>query len=485
MSPTLVGCWSALTLTLGAAAPPRVPPPDRGAAHPGVLAITRIHVVPMTRDTVLRDATVLVRDGRIVRVGPAATVAVPAGAAVLDGRGRYLIPGLADMHVHLFADDAAVPDSAAPAELGVMLAAGVTAARLMIGTPLHLALRADVDAGRLPGPQLWVASPQVSGEDGELTLVARTEAEARAAVQHAADHDYDFVKLTNGISRPVYDALIAEARARGIGVVGHVDPAVGIGRALETGQQLEHLDGFFEAVLADSASTTTSVTQAGLFSRAAWASLDHIDDRKVAELAAATGRAGAFVGPTHHIFNRAFGTGWPDSVIRAWPDWNLWPPDKRERYLRARARYWSEAAREFRTPERLRRYVAVRHALVRGIQAAGGKILAGSDAPEWFNAYGWGLHRELEELVSAGLTPFQALAAATTTPAEFLGAAAHWGTIEPGKRADLVLLTANPLEDIRHTQRIDAVVVGGRHVPADSLAAMVRRAARAIAPSRP
>jgi imidazolonepropionase-like amidohydrolase len=261
-----------------------------------------------------------------------------------------------------------------------------------------------------------------------------------------------------------------------------VDPAVGVRRALETGQQLEHLDGFFEAVLADSAAGMPSVTQMGLFQAASWASLDHIDDRKVAELAALTGRAGAFVGPTHNVFNNAFGVGWSDSAIASWPDLQLWPRARLEGYRRARARYWSAAAAEFRTPERRRRYVAVRHALVKGIHDAGGRILAGSDTPEWFNSYGWGLHRELQELVAAGLTPYQALAAATVHPAAFLGQEREWGTIETGKRADLVLLAGNPLADIRNTERIAGVLVGGRHLPQDSLPGLVARAAQAIAP---
>ena len=471
----LAGYCGALALTFA-------PPGDRGTAHPGVVAITHANVVPMTSDTVIADATVLVRDGRIVAVGPAARVTIPRGAVIIDGRGRYLMPGLADMHVHLFADDSATHDSTGPAELGVMIATGVTVARFMIGTQQHLTLRQQVAAGEIVGPQLWVASPQVTGEDGEHTLLARTPDEARAAVQRAADAGYDFIKLTNSITPPVYDAVINEARARGIRVVGHVDPAVGVRRALETGQQLEHLDAFFEAALADTAPYRLSVTQGGLFSRAAWGTLDYIEDRKVADIAAATGRAGAFVGPTQNVFNHAFGTGWSDSVLQSWPDWRLWPPAKRDRYLRARTRYWSAQALEFRTDARRQRYVDVRNALVKGIHDAGGKILAGSDAPEWFNTYGWGLHRELQALVAAGLTPYQALVAATRNPAEFLGASQQWGTIETGKRADLVLLDANPLTDIRHTLRIAAVVVGGRHFPADSLQAMVQRAARALAP---
>ncbi len=476
MTLSLIGYCSAMALSLA-------PPGDRGSAHPGVVAITHTNVVPMTSDTVIADATVLVRDGRIVAVGPAARVTIPRGATVIDGRGRYLMPGLADMHVHLFADDSATHDSAGPAELGVMIATGVTVARFMIGTPQHLTLRQQVAKGEIVGPQIWVASPQVTGDEGELTFIARDSAEARAAVQRAAADGYDFIKLTNNITLPVYEAVIAAAQQAGIRVVGHVDPRVGVRRALETGQQLEHLDGFFEAALADTASATRSVTQGGLFSRTAWATLDYIDDRKVADIAAATGRAGAFVGPTQNVFNNAFGTGWSDSVLHSWPDWALWPAAKRDLYLRARTRYWSAQALEFRTAARRQRYVDVRNALVKGIHDAGGKILAGSDSPEWFNTYGWGLHRELQALVAAGLTPYQALVAATRNPAEFLGASQQWGTIEIGKRADLVLLHANPLEDIRHTLGIEAVVVGGRQFPAESLRAMVERAARALQPS--
>ena len=133
----------------------------RGALAPGVLAIANVNAIPMTRDTVIRDGTVLVRDGRIVAVGR--NVTIPTGARRIDGRGKYLIPGLADMHTHLYSDDDAVPDTAAAAELGVMVANGVTTARLMIGTPQHLVLRRAVAAGDIVGPQLWVASPHLVG----------------------------------------------------------------------------------------------------------------------------------------------------------------------------------------------------------------------------------------------------------------------------------------------------------------------------------
>jgi imidazolonepropionase-like amidohydrolase len=343
-----------------------------------------------------------------------------------------------------------------------MIANGVTAARFMIGTPEHLTLRRDIAAGRVLGPQLWLAGPHLTGRDALNARVVTTPDAARTAVRDIAAAGYDFVKITSDLTRPVYDAIVDEARLRNIRVVGHVEGEVTVARALEARQQIEHLDGYFEAALTDSAPMRTSVTQGGLFRLDAWRSMDFIDDRKLDSLAGATARAGVWSSPTLMVFNRAFAGGQPDEEIRARPDFRLMPAAVRDLYLRAGTRYWSAANAEVRTPARRARYVQVRNRLVKAIADSGGRILAGSDTPEWFHVYGFGLHRELAALVDAGLSPYQALTAATRAPAEFLGAASEWGTIAPGRRADLVLLTANPLADIRNTTRIDAVAIGGR-----------------------
>lgn len=474
MRPYTLAILGAVVLTADAGAQP-----SRGALTPGTIAITDVAVVPMTSDTVLRGQTVLVRDGRIAAVGPSASVSVPAGARRVDGRGRYAIPGLTDMHTHLYSDDA-TPDSAGPAELGVILANGITAARLMIGTPEHLVLRRDVIAGRTLGPQLWVASPQFAGREYENGVVVTTPEEARAAVRRVAEAGYDFIKLTLFISRPVFDAIVDEAAGLRVKVIGHVDPQVGVARAIEAAQQIEHLDNYFVAVLADSAPMQTSVDGGGVFQLRAWESLDHMDDAKIARIAGATARGGIWSAPTLTVFNRAFAMGESDEEIKSRPDWSMLPPHIRTGYMTARTRYWAPANAEVRTEARRRRYVDVRNKLVKAIADSGGKLLASSDSPEWLHAYGWALHRELEAFVGAGLTPYQALVAATRNPAEFLGATAEWGTIERGKRADLVLLSANPLEDIRNTQRIEGVSVGGRWLDRSELDGMIRRGTRAI-----
>lgn len=453
---------------------------SRGALTQGSFAITGVNVIPMSADTVFRNATVLVQDGRIAAVGPARSVRIPPGTRTIDGTGKYLIPGLADMHGHLYTDGE-VADSLAPYELGVFLANGITTARMMIGTPEHFALRRGIEAGSILGPQLWIASPELTGRPADHAHVVTTPEEATAAVTSVVDSGYDFIKITNFITRPVYDAILAEAKRRGVRVDGHVDPQVGLARAFEAGQAgIHHLDSYFEAVLADSAPMRESVTQVGHFRLRNWASMDYMDDRKIQAIAGATVRAGVWSTPTLTLFDYAFAIHESDSAIRSRPDWKLMPPGMRQLYLRARTQYWTPANEEVRTLRRRQRYVEVRNKLVKAIVDSGGKVMTGSDAPDWFMSPGWTLHRELAQFVEAGLTPFQALQAATVNPSHFLHAQAEWGTIERGKRADLVLLSANPLENIRNTTQIEGVSVGGKWIPRTELDQMVDVAIRKI-----
>jgi imidazolonepropionase-like amidohydrolase len=207
-----------------------------------------------------------------------------------------------------------------------------------------------------------------------------------------------------------------------------------------------------------------------------WATLDYVDDRKIDRIAGETARSRTWTTPTLTMFKEAFGLGQPDSMIRSRPDWRMMPASARDLYLGARKSYWAKAPSEARRT----RWIGVRNRLVKAIADSGGRILAGSDTPEWFLGYGFTLHRELESLVAAGLTPWQALAAATRNPAEFLHALDEWGTVEPGKRADLVLVAGNPLEDIRNTARIEGVAVGGRWLPKTELAGLVAAATRQL-----
>ena len=451
----------------------RVAPASRTPLTPGVLAISRVNLISMESDRILANATVVVRDGRIAEVGPSGKVRIPAGARTIDGRGRYLIPGLGDMHAHLFSDSDAA-DSVGPYELRAMVANGITATRLMMGTPEQLELRRRVIAGQIAGPQMWLASPEFAGRaygDFHGEAVPNAEA-ARAAVRRSVGAGYDFLKMTLFVGREAYDALSDEAARLGIPVVGHVDPAVGVPHALALGQHIEHLDNYVEQILADTAPMRTSVSDRGVYKPDNWLSLDYVDQRKLARIAGLTARSGTYTTPTLTIFRNAFALGVPEDRVRVWPDYRMYPAEVKALYRKSQDQYWARPA-----PEALRlRWVEARNRLVKAIADSGGRIMAGSDAPEFFHSYGWTLHRELESLVAAGLTPYQALAAATRTPAQFLGASAEWGTIARGKRADLVLLSANPLADITNTTRIVGVAVGGRWFGEAERGQMIREA---------
>src|SRR5918997_6134571 len=251
--------------------------PARAQEAGRVTAFENVNVIPMDRERVLKNQTVVVRDGKIVEVGDARRVRVPEGALRVDGRGKYLVPGLIDMHTHLFSDDD-FPDRLAGDELTLMLANGVTTVRLMIGTPEHLLMRAKVARGEMPlAPTLYVASPQLTGNARYAESNGRhvtTPEQARQAVRDFKAAGYDFIKMTNFITPEVYDAATETAREVGIRVVGHVDTRVGVRRALAAGQQIEHLDAYLESVLRDDAPSKASVSDTGVWRKPNWESLD-------------------------------------------------------------------------------------------------------------------------------------------------------------------------------------------------------------------
>lgn len=459
----------AMLLLAAVAGPSRASPssaqrsPAGAQAKDAAIAFMNVNVIPMDGERVLKDQTVVVRAGRIAELGDAAKVKAPAGALQIDGRGKYLVPGLIDMHAHLFSDEE-FPQHLAGDELGIMIANGVTTIRLMTGTPAQLVLRAKVAKGEQLGPTIYAASPQLAGQAyGKVWngYVVTTPQEAQRAVRASKAAGYDFIKLTTAITPQVYDAVIETAREVGLRVIGHVDPRVGTARALAVGQQIEHLDSYMESVLRDDAPMKVSVSDYGVWKKPNWESLDYVDENKVTALAQATARAGIYTTPTLTFFKLCFVVPQSDEELRARPDYRFYPEKLRERLFAAHRKFWTDPP----SAERRQHYQRIRDKLVKTIHDAGGKIMAGSDSPELFLVYGFTLHRELQNLVAAGLSPYAALEAATRTPAEYLKGLDTFGTIERGKRADLLLLDGNPLDDIANTERRAGVMVRGRWLP--------------------
>jgi imidazolonepropionase-like amidohydrolase len=449
-----------LMLVLGLSGPGIYASPLVETRAETVVAFLNVNVIPMDKERVLLNQTVIVRNGLITEIGDAKRLKVPKAARRIEGAGRFLIPGLTDMHVHLMSDDDEFPDALAEDELKIMVAHGVTTVRMMTGTPEQLVLRARSARGEIIAPTMYLASPQFIGKKSTNAYVVTTETEGREAVRKAKRDGYDYLKMTTNLKAEVYEAIVDEARKENIRVVGHADSRfIGLARALKAGQQIEHLDSYLEALLPESSPIKGSVSDIYLYNAKNWESLDYLDESKIPELARATVQSNPFSVPTLTLFKYTVGIGRTEESIRAQSDIRFYPPKVIDLWLGVNKRLAATRA----SAERRAKYVAIRDKIVRAIHDAGGKIMAGSDTPEWLLLYGFTLHRELKTLNEAGLSNYVVLSAATRTPAEFFGTLNQTGTIEKGKRADLVLLEANPLKDISNTEKRAGVMLKGRY----------------------
>jgi imidazolonepropionase-like amidohydrolase len=423
-------------------------------------AFVGVNVIPLDKERVLQNQTVIVKNGLIAEIGDAKKIKVPKDAVAIDGKGKFLIPGLVDMHTHLLSDGDDYPDSIAEDELRVMVANGVTTIRFMIGTPEQLVLRARSAGGEIIAPRIYSASPHLTGKEQGNNFVVNTAEEAREAVRKSKAAGYDFIKITTFIKPEVYEAAVDEAAKQNIRVVGHADARfVTLARALKAKQQIEHLDGYLEAVIADNAPNRNSVSDLYIYDPKNWESLDYVDEKKIAEIAKQTVASNPYVNPTQHFMKNTFGLPRSEESIRAQPDFKFYPAKVQEGFINFHKKH-----RLFQIPaEKRARWVEVRNKIIKAIYDAGGKIMTGSDTPEFLWLYGFTMHRELKALADAGLSNYAALEAATKNPSMFFGTLEKVGTIEKGRRADLILLNANPLENISNTENRAGVMLKGKY----------------------
>jgi imidazolonepropionase-like amidohydrolase len=418
----------------------------------GTYAFTNVNVVPMDAERVLRDQTVVVADGRITALGPAASTRVPPGAVRIDGDGRYLMPGLADMHGHVPFSDAS---GAAEDVLFLFIAAGATTVRGMQGHPSQLELRRRVAAGEIVGPRMWLAAPAMSGN-----TVPDVET-AERLVRAAKDQGFDLLKVHEGLSADVYSAIVQTATEEGLPWGGHVSIHVGVRGALAAGQStIDHLDDYLEA-MQPSGSPALAASGAD---RQRLLPL-HADESKLPELARATREAGVAVVPTQILWEVLRGAREPASLV-----------DRAEnRYVSRETREtWRDrATRAYRSANResALHEAELRQRLLETMSDEGVLVLMGTDAPQIFSVPGFSLHRELPLMVESGMTPYEVLRTGTVNVARHFAIADEAGTVAVGRNADLLLLAANPLEDIRAVAHNAGVMADGRWLSPEAIAA--------------
>ncbi|HEY5926058.1 MAG TPA: amidohydrolase family protein [Kofleriaceae bacterium] len=402
---------------------------------PGDVAFVGATVVPVHAAGALADHTVVVRGDKIALVAPAKTIDTTA-ATVVDVTGKWLVPGLADMHVHTWNDR----------DFPLYLLNGVTTVRDMFGSPQHLTWRADLASGKRLGPTLFTAGPIVDGDPPvwPMSAIVTTPEAARTIVAEQKKAGYDFIKVYNGLSIEVYDAIVAEAKTQNIPFAGHVPKAVGLDKALASGQRsIEHLDGFLPFTG---------------------------EPRVSADLVASTAKSGTWNCPTlvvterfARLDNPAGLAGTPGLQYVAKTVRDMWDP-KRDFRLKS----WT--AERF-AKMRVRNQTAAK--LVSDLAKAGAKLVLGTDTGNPYVVPGFAVHDELALLVGAGLTPAQALRMATVAASELVGQPSAFGVIAPGARADLIVVDRDPLRDIGALAQPSLVVVRGKqHTRTELLAAI-------------
>lgn len=427
-------------------------------------AFVDVTVIPMDRERTVAGQTVVVTDGRITAVGPAASTPVPAGATRIDGRGKFLMPGLAEMHAHV--PPQTTSDQLLRDIMFLYVANGVTTIRGMLGAPYQLALREQLRSGEVLGPRFYVGAPSLNGNSvPDAATAARLMREHHTA-------GYDLVKLHPGVSRAAYDSAMAVGNSLGITIAGHVPADVGIRHAIATKlSTIDHLDGYIEGAVSDAMLARIAHPTEVVSLPEAWAD---VTTGRMRELARMTRAAGIAVVPTMFLWE------------------NLWhPPAGEEIENRPEMRYvprpWITGWRNQMngrinfnrqngiTDAALAGMLAKRRELLGILQQEGVPILMGTDSPQMLNVPGFALHREIRVMGESGMTPYQVLVSGTTNVSRYVGDVlkqpAAFGTVAVGQDADLVLLDANPLVSLDNLSRRAGVMVRGRWVPASEIAA--------------
>ena len=395
--------------------------------QPTVTAFVNVNVVPMDEERVLRNYTVVVEQGRVMEMGPAGRVTVPANAQRIDAAGKYLMPGLAEMHGHT------PSGSFAETVMFLYVANGVTTVRGMLGLDGQLELRRQANTGRMIAPTLYLAGPSFN----DRTVQSPQHAAERVRLQKL--EGWDHLKVHPGLTVEQYDALARTASAVGMRFSGHVPADVGIVHAIKMGQlTFDHLDGYLE--YAGGIGTP-------------------IDDAKLDEVIELTKQAGAAVVPTMVLWEVGIiGLGDVDEMEN-YPEMRYWP--------RQGVNQWARSVRSRRAnpnfdAETARAFAENRRRLLKRLNDAGVTILMGTDSPQMFSVPGFSIHREMQYMADAGMSPYEVLKSGTKNVGEYFRNNDAFGTIGVGRRADFILTNSNPLDDIANVADRVGVMVRGR-----------------------
>ena len=423
---------------------------------PGLTAFTNVNVLPMTSDAVLPDQTVVVRDGVITAAGPAGEVDVPRGATVVAGEGRFLMPGLAEMHAHVPPGDDP-PREEVEDILFLYVANGITTIRGMLGSAYQIPLAEELERGEVLGPNFYVGAPSLNGG------TAPTPEAAETLVRAHVEAGYHLQKIHPGVPLAAWDHMVEVADEIGLTFAGHVPADVGLVHAMETGMStVDHLDGYVQAVASDDVQAQVNAGEISLGGLARG-----VDEARLEEIVRMTIQHDVYVVPTMYLWENLYGAPDTETILQQ-PEMKYVSPRTRESWA------WRGAGGGGQSdPEGIAAFFQLRKRILKELSDAGAGILMGTDSPQLFNVPGFALHRELEVMSDAGMSNYEILKSGTVTVGEYvashLGLDGNFGTIAAGQRADLVLLGSNPLDDLVNLFDRVGVMVRGRWVSRDAI----------------
>lgn len=410
------------------------------------IAFVNVNVLPMTGEQVLMNQTVIVKNGKISQIGAAKSVKPSKNALIIKAKGKYLMPGLAEMHAHIpiaqVNDDSNVRET-----LFLYLAGGVTTIRGMLGASYHLKLKEQLTKNEILGPRTYTSSPSLNGN------TVKTPQEAREKVTQYKKDGYDFLKIHPGIELPVFEELAKTAQEVGITFSGHVPIPVGVRRAIDFGYaSIDHLDGYVEGLVP--ASANVDPNGGGLFG---FNFTELADTKTIPDLVAKTKEKNIWIVPTQTLLERWTSPLTGDQIMTE-PEMAYMNPSVRYQWRGAKVQILGEGY----SSEKAKKFINIRRQFLKSMHEAGVGLLLGSDAPQVFNVPGFSIHHEAKSMADAGIPNYEILKSGTVNPAKFFHQEGEFGIIKTGAAAELILLDANPLENISNIKTLSGVLIQGR-----------------------
>lgn len=410
------------------------------------ILITNVSIVDVRAGSIIENKQVVVDSGKILKVSESISNAEKYATKV-DGKGKFLMPGLAEMHAHIPQPSKSNPDIV-DETLFLYLSNGITTIRGMLGHPSHLKLREKANNNEILAPRIYTSSPSLNGNS------VKTEEEAIEKVTAYKNAGYDFLKIHPGIKLEVFDAVVKTAKDLDMPFAGHVPVDVGVRHAIKSGfASIDHIDGFLEGLVPTSANVNPNDN--GFFGYA----FTHLADvNKINELVSMSKENEVWIVPTQSLFERWFAPITAEALLEE-PEMKYMAKSTLESWKRRKTPYTEN---DGFSEEQWEKFNDIRRELMHKLQKNGHGMLLGSDAPQLFNVPGFSIHHEIEGMKKAGLSPLQIIQSGTINPAIYFGDEANYGEVKEGLSADLILLNANPLNDLKALKNISGVMVRGK-----------------------